>query len=180
MPKYAVYMFCDVCSQPHPMGVAIEREGPPPANMTLGDAYSGGDFPSEVADFKNNTTICTNTGRPITQNDETTVFLVLNEDTENPQTGISRKHVGKKFYNQEVHIDYGAYENCYFENCTMVYSGGPYWMRDNTFVNHRLTMAGPSQNTIQFMAAMYADGKGREIIENLFQQIREGGLRSPQ
>lgn len=76
MARYSVYVFCDECSVPHPMGISIELDDGPVDKRSIGDTYEGRDLPPQVATLVNNATRCPTTGRMIPQRNNDQVFLV--------------------------------------------------------------------------------------------------------
>ncbi len=75
MPRYSVFVFCDECSIPHPMGIAIVLEEALDPTQSIGDLYDGRELPKELANLSNNSTRCPKTGRTIRQRDNHQVFL---------------------------------------------------------------------------------------------------------
>ncbi len=76
MAQYDVYVFCDECFVPHPLGIRIDLDDGPAEEKSIGDAYAGRDLPPQVASLINNQTICPKTKQLITQRDNNRVFLV--------------------------------------------------------------------------------------------------------
>lgn len=78
MPNYSVYMFCDACSTPHPMGIGVVLDEEIASDQSIGDIYDGRELPESIASLKDNSTICPTTGKQITQRTNFHVFLVRN------------------------------------------------------------------------------------------------------
>lgn len=76
MAQYSVYVFCDECSQVHPMGIGISLNDGPADKASVGDTYAGKPLPPAVAMLTSNSTRCPNTGKEFVQRDNNQVFLV--------------------------------------------------------------------------------------------------------
>ena len=76
MAKYAVYVFCDECMQPHPMGISIDLKDGPVEKTSIGDLGAGEELPPNVAKLIKNEITCPNTGKSFIQEDNNKVFLV--------------------------------------------------------------------------------------------------------
>jgi len=76
MADYDVYVFCDECSEVHPMGIRIGLDDGPPAKESIGNLYAGKELPENIANLKNNYITCPNTGRKFTQRNNEQIFLV--------------------------------------------------------------------------------------------------------
>ena len=76
MASFDVYVFCNECSSPHPMGIRIERDDIDVDKTTIGDLYAGRELPPEMARLVSNWTVCPNTRKRIRQADNNQVFLV--------------------------------------------------------------------------------------------------------
>ncbi len=71
-----------------------------------------------------------------------------------------------------VHLDDGDYENCIFEECQMVYSGGTLpRLVGCTFNSCGWAFDGAAGRTIRLMGALYRAGAGA-MIEVTFENIR--------
>ena len=87
------------------------------------------------------------------------------------------RYINSEFKGTPVRLDYNDFQNCRFENCTMIYGGaGPVSMTGCTFKNVSWAFVDAAQNTLQFMTAMYhGSGEGgKELIENIFKLIKQG------
>ena len=80
MAKYSVHLFCNECSEVHPMGIVINLNDGPVDKSSIGDTYEGKELPTQIATLKDNTIICPNTKKPTSQSDNNQVFLVPIED----------------------------------------------------------------------------------------------------
>jgi len=76
MAKYAVYVFCNECSDVHPMRISIHLNDGPPDKKSIGDTYKGRDLPPHIATLRNNILSCPKTGKTFTQKDNDQIFLV--------------------------------------------------------------------------------------------------------
>ncbi len=76
MANYAVYVFCNECSDVHPMGISIKRDDGPTEKQSIGDLFAGKELPQDIANLINNTTVCPSTGKAFVQEDNNQVFLV--------------------------------------------------------------------------------------------------------
>ncbi|MBA3321457.1 MAG: hypothetical protein H0T45_08445 [Pyrinomonadaceae bacterium] len=82
------------------------------------------------------------------------------------------RHEGKRFSNQEIHIDSAEYEGCRFENCRLIYSGGILRLKNIVFTDVLWIFDGAAANTVQSMTLMYKfDGVGKQIVEEIFSTI---------
>ena len=76
MAKYSVYVFCDECSIPHPMGITIALDDGPADKASIGDVYAGRALPPQIVTLMSNIIFCPTTGKPILQRNNDQVFLV--------------------------------------------------------------------------------------------------------
>lgn len=76
MPQYDIYVFCNECSNVHPMRIRIARDDGPVEKTSIGDLFKGKELPQDIVNMKNNMTICPNTGNAFIQEDNDQVFLV--------------------------------------------------------------------------------------------------------
>ncbi len=85
----------------------------------------------------------------------------------------------KKIRNTSISLDGGTFEHCDFDQCEIIFSGYlPVRFAHCKFgSNVKWTFAGPANNTIQVMQAIYAAG-ATELIENAFEQIRGNAPKS--
>ena len=78
----------------------------------------------------------------------------------------------QKFMGLRISLDGGAFHECTFDGCHLVYSGFlPVTLDECTYRNCEWEFAGPALNTLNFMQGIYAVG-ATELMENTFQQIR--------
>ncbi len=86
------------------------------------------------------------------------------------------KIVKNSFANEEVLLDFHEYEQCKFRDCRFVVLGyGPFSLNQCEVVNCAFTFAGPANNTIQTMSAIYHNNgdQGKQLIEATFDNIRK-------
>ncbi len=76
MSKYGVDVFCNECSDVHPMGIIVPLDDGPVKKESIGDLYAGKALPPVIANLTNNKTECPNTGHLFTQKNNDQVFLV--------------------------------------------------------------------------------------------------------
>ena len=84
---------------------------------------------------------------------------------------------GRTFQNEEIRLDFGNFENCKFDGCTMIYGGyGPVSMTGCGFSDVRWEFTDAAANTVEFMTSMYrgAGEGGRQLIEATIENIRHG------
>ena len=81
----------------------------------------------------------------------------------------------KTYRNERVELDGGSFVNCSFEECEMVYSGGPPPRMEGCRISGgSWSFAGAAANTVAFMHGLYhglGEG-GRHLIERAFDDIR--------
>jgi hypothetical protein len=76
MAKYDVYVFCNECSDVHPLGIRIDLEDGPTKKESIGDLFAGKELPADIVTLINNKTVCPNTNKLFTQTDNKQVFIV--------------------------------------------------------------------------------------------------------
>ena|SRR4028118_786046 len=85
----------------------------------------------------------------------------------------------RTFANEEVRVDGSHFTNCRFENCTLIYGGGPLPSLEHCgFYDSQWSFADAAMNTLHFLSAMYhgfGEG-GQQLIEHTFENIRRGQL----
>jgi hypothetical protein len=71
-------------------------------------------------------------------------------------------------------VDGNEYINCKFNNCVIVYSGGPLpVLRDCSFHHCNWRFDAAAHRTLQYMSQLYNAG-GKPFIEECFDHIRLG------
>ena len=84
---------------------------------------------------------------------------------------------GKKFTNEEVHMDFNQFVACEFVDCQLVYHGyGRIGMDGCSFTNVRWSFSDAAANTLNFMGALYAGAGegGKKLIDLTFANIKAG------
>jgi hypothetical protein len=76
MGRYSVHVFCNECSEVHPMGVVVELLDGPPEKASIGDTYAGKELPMWAVTLVNNRFMCPNKHRFTVQAGNDQVFLV--------------------------------------------------------------------------------------------------------
>jgi hypothetical protein len=90
---------------------------------------------------------------------------------------ITEKQV---FEARVVRLDHASFHGCTFLRCTLVYAGlGSYTLEDCQLVDCRWSFEGPAANLLQLLRTMYASDGGKQIVENVFANIRAGAAASP-
>ena len=93
-----------------------------------------------------------------------------------------RKNVANSYENVTVQLDNSEFIRCTFQNCRFVFGGtGPVSMVECEYLGVLREFAGPAQNTLTFLRAMYhgmGEG-GPKLVEGTFDEIRKpfGGKR---
>ena len=83
------------------------------------------------------------------------------------------------FKGTTVQLDRMHYERCIFDECVITYGGGqPPNLVDNEFKNCSWQFVGSAQNTLQFMNGIYFGG-GKDLIENIFNEVRQPAKKDP-
>jgi hypothetical protein len=82
------------------------------------------------------------------------------------------------FLNEEVILDFHAFEGCQFTNCRFVVLGyGAFSLNSCEVTNCEFMFAGPAASVIQTMSTIYHNigEQGKNLIEGTFNQIRNAG-----
>lgn len=74
----------------------------------------------------------------------------------NPNVPSLQKESESTYQNSRFSIDGKSYIKCKFENCELIYEGGSYELRDNTFTNCRLILKGAAGRTFDLIKAWHA------------------------
>jgi hypothetical protein len=85
------------------------------------------------------------------------------------------KHAHEEFSDRTVTLDDTIYENCKFERCRIVYSGGERMgLVGCRFSQCTFEFGDAAARTIQFLTALYHDmgPDGAAIVEQTFNNIR--------
>lgn len=82
----------------------------------------------------------------------------------------------KKFKDTTINLDGGTFEGCTFENCILLFSGlMPPTLKNNSFTGCQWEFAGPAENTLRFLTALYSGG-GRDLVEKTLENIKHGAI----
>lgn len=82
MVPYTLYVFCDDCSDVHPMPIKVRLDKGPVDRQSIGAAYQGKRVPEKLAKLARNVVRCPKTGKSFVQKDDSHVFLVPSEERE--------------------------------------------------------------------------------------------------
>ncbi len=75
MTRYALSVFCDECSAPHPMGVSVLLTDGPPEKASVGEYYAGKTVPATLKLMARNPVKCPGSGKMFQQWDEKLIFI---------------------------------------------------------------------------------------------------------
>lgn len=76
MAQYDVYVFCNDCSDSHPMGIRLPLDDGPVGKDSIGNLYAGKELPQNIVNLVNNYVYCPKTKKQYVQKDNNQVFLV--------------------------------------------------------------------------------------------------------
>jgi hypothetical protein len=76
MARYEVFVFCNECSDVHPMAIRLTLDDGPAADQSIGDTYAGKEMPPNVATLERLQFQCPNTSSWFEQKDNKQIFLV--------------------------------------------------------------------------------------------------------
>lgn len=87
------------------------------------------------------------------------------------------RRVDEEFIDQTIVLDFNHFQDCYFENCTLIYHGqGVVNVEGCHFEDCQWTFSSSAAATLQFMRGMYQQGGAlRRIIEEAFNDFVRGG-----
>jgi hypothetical protein len=92
------------------------------------------------------------------------------------------EHRGETFVDEEIPLGETRYVGCTFEGCRLVYGGeAGVQIEDCDFEDTRLELTEEAGNTLSFLQNLYHGfgEDGQAVVENLFDQIREGRIEAP-
>jgi hypothetical protein len=75
MSRYAIHVYCDECSAPHPMGVSVVLNDGPPAQVSISEYYAGKTVPAILTLMLRNPVKCPKTGRIFQQTDSSHIYI---------------------------------------------------------------------------------------------------------
>jgi hypothetical protein len=79
---YTIYVYCDDCSDVHPMLLKIHLDDGPGSKEGISRLYQGKSVPEKVAKLARFVVKCPRTGKSFVKKDNTQIFLVPSEDRE--------------------------------------------------------------------------------------------------
>jgi len=88
-------------------------------------------------------------------------------------------HSKSIFSKSTVELDGNAFDGCLFDQCQLVYSGGPPpSLVSCTFKGVTWSFSGAAANMLQFLSALYrgAGEGGQQFVESILQSVRDGQL----
>jgi hypothetical protein len=89
-------------------------------------------------------------------------------------------HTGKTFTRERIVLDGNAYENCTFNECELVYSGGETLLDNVNVRDPSFTFGGPVMLTLGTLQTFYRlGGIFRELVEKIIHQIRQPPQQQP-
>jgi len=75
---------------------------------------------------------------------------------------------GNTFIGQRIQVDGHEFSNNIFQNCVLVYGGGPLTMRDNVLQSVRWEFVDSAARTAALLASFYqGGGEGKKFVEFL-------------
>src|SRR5690349_5267635 len=83
-----------------------------------------------------------------------------------PAAGGEDMEVGNNYKRSSVNVDGKQFENCTFEDCKLVYSGGepPSFVNCTFTANLDLVFDGAAGNTVQFLKVMASPKSGMQSL----------------
>jgi hypothetical protein len=83
------------------------------------------------------------------------------------------RHRGDIFSNQSVELDGNEFVDCVFNNCELVYAGGPPpTLTNNSFLGVKFSFRGCAANTAAFLKAMANPSSGMQnAVKDIFPEI---------
>ncbi|WP_349359167.1 hypothetical protein [Stappia sp.] len=98
-----------------------------------------------------------------------------NEGASDPNP-VRGTHHGARFHGRTVIVDGGAFRDCSFESCRIVYCGGALpVLQGCRFADSRWTFSGEAANTLTMLTALHQGGFGG-VVEPTLEAIRSGAL----
>jgi hypothetical protein len=84
----------------------------------------------------------------------------------------------RNFNGERIELHGKAFHNCTFTDCELVFDGDrPPTFSDNRFVDSVFVITGAGARTLYLLSNIYHAGEGgREVVEHLFEDIRERRL----
>jgi hypothetical protein len=82
MNPYTVYVYCDDCSDLHPMPLKIHLHDGPVEKQSIGSFYQGRPIPEKLSKLARFVVKCPRTGKSFVKRDNTQIFLIPFEERE--------------------------------------------------------------------------------------------------
>jgi hypothetical protein len=90
------------------------------------------------------------------------------------------RHEDQTFKDQRIVLDGNEYQRCTFDNCEIVIDAtGDKTIIDCKFIGCRWDLDGPAQRTVKDLARLYQMPGMKDVIEGLFDMIRQGPPAGP-
>lgn len=89
------------------------------------------------------------------------------------------RHQDETFIGDPIELGENQFINCTFDDCRLIYDGSPGARIENcSFDQTRLELTGEAGNTLSFLQNIYHGfgEDGQAVVENLFDQIRQGRI----
>lgn len=85
------------------------------------------------------------------------------------------KFTDMRLTDQRIIVDGQLFENCVFDNCTLVYQGGPVpgFVRCS-FNPPRFTFENQADNTLSFLKSLAADPGMSHVVKSTFPELFKG------
>jgi hypothetical protein len=77
-----------------------------------------------------------------------------------------------KFRNATIRLDDQEFHKCVFDQCTIVYAGGPVVLKDNVFTDCKYAFEGAAARTIYFLQSMGLSASAS--LDEILKAIRSG------
>ena len=93
------------------------------------------------------------------------------------------RYVGQKFEQTAINLDGNQFERCIFIECKIIYTAIDTFAIDGcTFVRCDWVIDGPAERTLFYLSELYRGlgPQGEELVEAIFQQIRDGTVGQEQ
>lgn len=84
-----------------------------------------------------------------------------------------KSYIGGTYYTSQVRLD-GYYEDCSFEDCTLVYTGSYVSFNKCKFIRCNWSFQEASGNTLSLLKLLYSGlgEDGRQLVESIFDDIK--------
>ncbi len=87
---------------------------------------------------------------------------------------------GEKFTRREISIDGSSFVDCEFVDCKLVFGAtAPVTFDGCTFDGSEWVFEGAASSTLEFLSVLSRglEGEGQDLIEGIFQSVKEGSLQ---